>query len=126
MRYLPIATERLKFRLFTKADYDELCTLDGDADIMRYIGKPRDAATVRSNLNRMIGYYGKHPGLGSFVTEDKASGMFMGWTCLKHLDSTDLIEVGYRYLKQYWGQGIATEATRGMINHAHYLLKVEE
>ena len=38
----------------------------------------------------------------------------------------DLPEVGYRYLKEYWGRGIGTEAARVCVDFARDDLKIKK
>ena len=42
---------------------------------------------------------------------------FTGWTCLKHLDNTDEIEIGYRYFPQFWGLGLCTEISTALLEY---------
>ncbi|MGB1246566.1 MAG: GNAT family N-acetyltransferase, partial [Flavobacteriaceae bacterium] len=40
----------------------------------------------------------------------KATDELIGFSGLKHLPQLELPDLGYRFLPDYWGQGIATEA----------------
>ena len=70
--------------------------------------------------------YQRFPGLGVFATEWISKQMFIGWTCLKYLDDTPEIELGYRYLTEYWGMGIATEASRALLHYGFNTLGVSK
>lgn len=46
----------------------------------------------------------------------KASNELIGFSGLKHLPELALPDLGYRFLPDYWGQGIATEAGKAIID----------
>ncbi len=52
------------------------------------------------------------------------TGEFIGWFCLKHLDDTNEIEIGYRLLKEYWGKGYATEMSDKIIEYGFEIMKL--
>ena len=47
---------------------------------------------------------------------DKASNEFTG-TCALVYEQKGGVEIGYRFCEKFWGKGIATEVTDGLINH---------
>jgi ribosomal-protein-alanine N-acetyltransferase len=111
-------TNRVFLREFTEADVNDLYRLDSDPDVMRYIsdGTTKTYETVRTGIKSMIAYYDKHPGLGVWHSSN-AEGNFIGWCALKYLGETQDIEVGYRLLKEYWGNGYATEGARALLHY---------
>jgi ribosomal-protein-alanine N-acetyltransferase len=111
-------TNRVSLREFTEADMDDLYRLDSNPDVMRYIsdGSTKSYETVRTGIKNMIAYYAKHPGLGVWHASD-TDGNFMGWCALKYLGETDDIEIGYRLLKEHWGNGYATEGARALLSY---------
>ena len=46
------------------------------------------------------------------MVEWRHAPRFLGWCGLFPLEDAGPIEIGYRYLRGVWGQGIATEAAR--------------
>jgi ribosomal-protein-alanine N-acetyltransferase len=114
-----IETDRLCLREFMEDDVDSLFALDSDPEVMRYIanGEPRTRDEIEQALNRVCAYYQKHPGFGIWLVELKETGEFIGWACLKHLGDTEMIEVGYRLMKDAWNQGYATEAAATVIEY---------
>ena len=50
----------------------------------------------------------------------------IGFCGIKYLPEVDLPEVGYRYLKEHWGQGIGTEAALACVDFARADLKIEK
>jgi ribosomal-protein-alanine N-acetyltransferase len=61
----------------------------------------------------------RFPELGLWATLQKESGGFVGrcgllpWT----IDGQQEVEVAFALSKAYWGQGLATEAAQGILQH---------
>ena len=108
-------------------DLEALTLLDSDPEVMRYIsdGRPREASVIESSLKRTLEYYRSHPGLGVWANELE-DGTMIGWACLKNLDKTEEIEVGYRYYKAHWGKGYATEAAQALVRHGFETVGLEQ
>jgi len=112
-----VETDRLQLREIEEDDVDSLFALDSDPDVMRYVsdGKPRTRIDIEHAIPRVRAYYKEHPGFGIWLAERKDTGKFIGWACLKHLDNTEMIEVGYRLMKDAWNHGYATESAKSLI-----------
>jgi RimJ/RimL family protein N-acetyltransferase len=112
-------TERLTLREFHAGDAEKLYRLDSDPRVMRYIGvgSVGTRASVAGALARATKYYRVYPGLGVWPAEERASGAFIGWFCLKYVPKTVEVEVGYRLLPEAWGRGYATEGARALVRH---------
>lgn len=107
-------------RPLTPEDLDHLVQLDSDPEVMRYItgGQPTPRALyVDLLLPRMLSA-ATRPGLGFFVIED-AGGEFMGWAHLRN-DRYEpaWAEIGYRLARRWWGRGLATAASRQLMDRA--------
>ena len=122
-----LETQRIRLREFEEDDVDALYSLDSDPDVMRYIsdGRTCTRADIESAIPRVRNYYQQNPGYGIWLAELKDDGQFLGWACLKHLDQTEDIEVGYRLMKAFWNQGYATEAARALIDYGFEQLKLD-
>lgn len=105
-------TQRLGLRRFTADDADRLVDLDGDPEVMRFLGRPPPRS-----------FYLDHPHPGRFVAFESATGAFVGWFALKPTGQG--LELGYRLKRQYWGRGYATEGSRALIDHAFTSLGAE-
>jgi RimJ/RimL family protein N-acetyltransferase len=53
---------------------------------------------------------------GRWATHLKSSLEFIGW-CLKYLFETNEVDLGYRFMKEFWGNGYATEAASACIDY---------
>lgn len=114
-----LSTERFNLRQFTEADYDKMHELNSDQEVMRYIlaGNTQNWEEVKVYLDNIIAYYSDNPQLGTWAIETKKEGDFVGWACLRHFGTSEKRELGYRLRKKYWGKGIATEVSRGIVKY---------
>jgi ribosomal-protein-alanine N-acetyltransferase len=122
-----IETERLILRPLTMDDLDDLFALYRDPEVRRYFPDGTQSyEQTKEELEWIIDvYYGKH-GFGLWATIHKPSGAFIGrcgllpWT----IDGQDDVEVAYLLGQEYWGQGLATEAARAIVDYAFARLPV--
>jgi RimJ/RimL family protein N-acetyltransferase len=112
-----LQTERLRLRRFHADDAQNLYRLDSDSRVMRYIGdgSVNTRAAIDAALARSVRYYDRYPGLGVWPAEERATGQFIGWFCLKYVPKTVEVEVSYRLLPEAWGRGYATEGARALV-----------
>ena len=122
-----LETERLRLRLFTYDDLQIMFTLNTDPDVIKYADTPaKDMAEVKKRLEEgPLADYKKY-GYGRFAVELKETGKVIGFCGIKYLPEIDLPEVGFRYLKQYWGKGIGTEAAQVCVDFAREDLKIKK
>jgi ribosomal-protein-alanine N-acetyltransferase len=114
---LPL-TQRLRLRRYTLDDLDLQCALTGDPDVMRYVGGVKDRARTEEMLRtRILGYYEEHPGLGCWVTLERATGDCVGMHLLNHIQGEAHIQVGYILFRKYWGLGYATEMSIALLRY---------
>jgi [ribosomal protein S5]-alanine N-acetyltransferase len=114
-----LETLRLAMREFTPADRSDLFALDTDPRVMKYIGdgKPSTRRQVDLLLRRILRYPTLYPDLGIWHTSRRDTGEFIGWFSLKYAGRSPDIEIGYRLLRNAWGQGFATEGATAL---AHF------
>jgi RimJ/RimL family protein N-acetyltransferase len=114
-----LLTKRLHLRKFRPADAEILYRLDADPRVMRYIGDGSvgTRTSVTAAVARSIRYYGTYPGLGIWPAEDRGTGDFVGWFCLKYVPKTVEIELGYRLSPDAWGRGYATEGACALVRY---------
>ena len=115
---LTLETERLLLRRFDERDIEPLVAMDLDPEVRRYLGNDLwDPDELRKRAERAVHTPRDFGPLGFFAVTEKPDPAFLGWVCLKDLDGSDEIEVGYRYRQAAWGRGIATEAARAVVAH---------
>jgi [ribosomal protein S5]-alanine N-acetyltransferase len=120
-------TPRLVVRHFTADDYDNYFSLQGNADVMRYIRPPRTREESDAFLTEKI--MGAAPGgyKGYWAVEEKQSGLFAGcFVIIPIPDDTEKTQLGYSFLPQHWGKGYATEVTKAGIEYFRSKTPLEE
>jgi RimJ/RimL family protein N-acetyltransferase len=116
-----LETDRLLLREFDEADAGPFYLLGSDPAILRYTGDPGGGlASVAQALevlcSRPLADYRKH-GFGRWACVLPASGEVIGFAGLKYLDDLAEVDLGYRFLPVYWGRGLATEASRAVLEY---------
>ena len=123
-----IKTRRLIIRPFQLSDAAAVLSFYGDSDTMRFLGNGErwatDERTAAECLARTRAYYEQQPGYGFFAMELKESGRLAGHAALKPLEP-DEVEVGWLVDRSLRGQGVATEAGRGMLEYAFDTLNLD-
>lgn len=109
-------------RKFTQNDAQLLVGLDSDPEVIlytqartRYDGKPPSIEIFQNEI--IPGYlslYEKFPNFGFFAAFEKSCHEFLGWFHLVP-KGTGRAELGYRLKREYWGQGLATEGSKALI-----------
>ena len=103
-------TNRLVHREFTVADAEVFFALNSNPDVMRFTGEP-----LLPSLDAARQAIADYPdfadlGYGRWACVLKETQTIIGFCGLKYLPDLDEVDVGYRFLPGYWGQGLATEA----------------
>jgi RimJ/RimL family protein N-acetyltransferase len=114
-------------RLFKPSDVQVTYELGTDPDVVRYADDPlKDMDEARRRLHEgPLADYEKY-GYGRFAVELKKTGEVIGFCGIKFIEEIGLPEVGYRFLKAYWGKGIGTEAARACVEFAREDLGFEK
>ena len=112
-----LETPRLMLRRFTRADADNLVSLNADPDVMRFItgGVPIGRGEIEEDLlPAFLGYYERFDGYGFWAAVEKRTGEFLGCFYLTPHEggAPGEAELGFRLRKSAWGKGYATEGSR--------------
>ena len=115
---LIIETKRLLIRPFKMEDIEPSYTMNLDAEVSKYTvdgGVVSKKEIERRIIENVFGDYAKY-GFGRLAVELKEENKFIGFTGLKYLEDMDEVDLGYRFMKEYWGKGIATESGKACVN----------
>lgn len=110
-----IETPRLIIREIQKEDTNGLFELDTDPEVHRYLGnKPITTMEEAQSVIEFIQLQYRDNGIGRWAVIEKASGCFIGWTGLKWVTTpinnhVNYYDLGYRFIRKYWGKGYAQE-----------------
>jgi [ribosomal protein S5]-alanine N-acetyltransferase len=104
-------TPRLILRELSPYDTDALGGVLSDPESMRFYPAPLDRPGVEEWIARNLRRYARD-GHGLWAMVLKESGDLIGdcGLTVQPVDTTDEIEIGYHIRRDYWGQGLATEA----------------
>ena len=118
--HIILETERLILRRQVIEDLDDLWALYCDPQITKYIpDAPRSYEEDREELEWHMNGHPQYPELGLWATLHKETGKFIGrcgllpWT----IEGQREVEVAYTIAREFWGQGLATEAAQGILNY---------
>ena len=113
-------TKRLILRHLERSDLDSLFALYSDPEVRRYF--PEGTLTyeeTREELEWFLNGHPKHPELGLWATIHRESNQFIGrcgllpWT----IDGCLEVEVAFLLAKEYWEQGLGTEAAQAVLDY---------
>ena len=113
-----IRTDRLRLRRRRLDDLEFPVAMDMDPDVGRYLyphGWPTVEERRRVNRDRIVSNWPEVGGVWAVEWADQ--GESLGWCGLFPLEASGLIEIGYRYVPETWGKGVATEAAARVLEH---------
>jgi RimJ/RimL family protein N-acetyltransferase len=122
-----LTTERLLLRGFADADVEPLADMNGDPEVMRFLGGTRTREWSAATINRCREQWDQL-GFGRLAIEAAETHEFVGWVTLEPVERAayaDDVEIGWRLARAHWGLGYATEAARGVLDWAFATLPVD-
>lgn len=125
-----ISTERLGLRRWIESDVQPFIELNTDSDVMKYYPSILTAEETIAMVERIDNHFNNRK-LGLFAVELKSTNQFIGYTgfTVPAFISffTPCVEIGWRYHKNHWGNGYATEAAKACLEYGfknHELNKI--
>jgi ribosomal-protein-alanine N-acetyltransferase len=121
-------TERLFLREFLPTDAQGMFELDSDPEVHRYLGNKLVQSIEQSQeMIVIIQRQYLENGIGRWAVIEKATNEFIGWAGLKLVREpinhhVDFHDVGYRFIRRYWGKGYATEAAQASVDYGFQVL----
>lgn len=125
-------TNRTILREITLDDVEGFFEMDSDPEVHRYLGtKP---VTGHDQIIEMVHYIRKQyadNGIGRWAVIDRRTLRFIGWSGLKLVKDeinhqTHYYDLGYRLVRKYWGQGIASETVPPALAYGFEKLQVKK
>jgi len=123
-----IETERLILRPFTDGDAPGILAFGSNEEVARYTGDPlistlAEAQDLIDNVWK-VDYATR--GYGRFAVIYKPDNRLIGFSGLKYEPPLNGTDIGYRFLPEYWGMGIATESCWPVLEFGFGELGLEE
>jgi ribosomal-protein-alanine N-acetyltransferase len=111
-------TDRLIVRPFLPSDVHHFFLLSGDEEVMRYIRPVSTREQSDQFLLENIASYDFNPRRGRWAAEEIETHQFVGSFAIIPIPSMpEKIQLGYSLISSKWGQGYATELTRGGLEY---------
>jgi [ribosomal protein S5]-alanine N-acetyltransferase len=116
-------TERMVLREMEMADLDDLMAIFSDPEAMRYYPSTKSREEAEAWVRWTLDSYRDH-GYGQWVAILKDSDEFAGQCGLtvQEVEGKEEVEIGYLFLRKFWGQGLAPEAAKAARDHGFYTL----
>lgn len=124
-----LETDRLVLRRWLKSDLEPFQRMNADPYVMRFFPSTRtdkESAEIIEKIELHFDTYG----FGIYALELKATGEWIGLTGAAHVPFeahfTPAVELGWRIMGKFHGQGYATEAARFTCEFAFKELRLAE
>ena len=113
-----IKTDRLYLRELTHDDTKALHQILGDAEAMRYYPSTYSIERTKEWIDRSIASYQVQE-FGLWAVFMKESNQFIGQCgiSMQLIDGESVPEIGYHLHKNFWNQGLATEAASACLHY---------
>lgn len=115
-----LETERLRLRPFEAKDAESFWQMRSNPDVMRWI--PLEVATdknaIYAEFARDLAQGQRFKFFNAVEWKDAPEGkegFMIGWVLFRPTEDGRFVEVGYWFLPEAWGKGLATEASVAMI-----------
>ena len=118
-----LTSERLGFRLPKDSDFTSLEKLDTDPEVRAHF--PEGVMTPKQIRERIVKNRTcfEDNGYADFAVVELETGEFVGRAGFGLIEDGE-IEVGYVFLKDHWGRGLAQESLRALLAWAEMSLDV--
>lgn len=125
----PIKTRRLILQRQSLQDFDRFFAMSKDHQVMKFIGNgsifhwTRDVAfkKFKDQVSDM-----KTGTLGEMSVYRQFDASYIGWCAIGHSRFLNDIELGYRFCRDAWGYGYATEAATAMLSAVYQATAVDQ
>lgn len=121
-----LESERLLYRRLTMDDLPEMIEMRTDEEVNRYLGgsKMQTPEFIEKRMHFYQECYEKF-GFGVMAMIYKPENRVVGWSGLQPLEDTGEIEVGYGFIKEFWGRGLGKECARFWLDYGFNTLNLE-
>ncbi|MBW1897859.1 MAG: GNAT family N-acetyltransferase [Deltaproteobacteria bacterium] len=125
----PIETSRLRLQNESSLDFERFYSMTVDPEVMQYIG---DGSVYRWTRDVASAKYGEgivrqeNDKTGNLAVYRKDESLYIGWCGVTYSKFLDHIELGYRYCRDSWSRGYATEAGRAVLSETYRVTDIDK
>ncbi len=112
-------TERLVIRTFSLSDVPELTEILSDPEVMKHsVRGVCDEVATRKFIEWCMACYDSY-GVGPWALIDKNDSALIGFCGVgpEMVADVEEINLGYRLARRYWNKGLASEATKAVLDY---------
>lgn len=124
-----IETERLLLRQWRDSDVESFAALNADQTAMRFMPGTMTADETGALVGRIRDHFDAY-GFGLWAVEAPGVAPFIGFVGLQHVTFdapfVAAVEIGWRLLPAYWGNGYATEAATAVLRFGFENLNLDQ
>lgn len=123
-----LETNRLILREMVLEDAPDMLRLHSNDRVQEFTGEDTITSLeqIRTKIKAIQSEDYENRGYGRWVTVLKNDKKFVGWAGLAYLPEFDEVDLGYRFLPEYWGAGIATEASQAILTYGFEVLQLKK
>jgi len=126
LKRLILETERTYLRVLTVKDAENFFNLNLDKEVLQFTGDiPFQNISEAREFLEQYDQYEKY-GVGRFAVISKNSNKFMGWCGLSYSLELNQYDIGFRFFRDVWNKGYATEAAIRCLEYSFAELKIDE
>lgn len=121
-----LQTKRLYLRQLTIADAPFILRLLNEPSFLHFIGDRgvRTVADAQTYITEgPLASYAQF-GFGLYLVTLRDGGASMGLCGLLRRETLEDVDIGFAYLPEYWGKGVATEAAAAVLDYGRHALRI--
>lgn len=116
-RQVFIETQRTILRNLTIEDAEDFFALNLDKEVLKYTGdQPFENIQKSKDFLKNYDQYEKY-GVGRLAVIEKVTSKFIGWCGLKYNPEKEEFDIGFRFFRNYWNKGFATETAKKCLDY---------
>jgi RimJ/RimL family protein N-acetyltransferase len=116
-----LRTARLLLREFRPEDVEPHLAMSRDEEVQRFLGGVKSPYDAFGNLATHAGHWALR-GYGGWVVSRQEDEAFLGRVGFYEPPGWPRTEVGWKFAREAWGHGYATEAARAAIGYGFTVL----
>jgi len=122
-----LETPRLLLREFEMSDAEDVLNLHSRPEVQKYTGQGvvTSLDEIKKDIENIWEMEYEKYGYARWATIYKEDNKLIGWAGLKYLPEPKEVDLGYRFLSEYWGRGIASEIAIPIVKYGFETLKLK-